>query len=170
VPEGLAPYFDSWPALMGSSDNRKQSTMSDCERSGRIEGRRAWSGLTDPAVFRAPLAATLLAAAGLLASACAPPPDTAASPEHVQTVEAATPSPGRTYADAACASCHAVAPDDTRSPNPKAPSFETIANVPGMTLMAFNVALHTSHKTMPNLIVESARIEELWAYLYTLKK
>jgi len=63
-----------------------------------------------------------------------------------------------------------VAPDDTRSPNPKAPSFETIANVPGMTLMAFNVALHTSHKTMPNLIVESARIEELWAYLYTLKK
>jgi hypothetical protein len=56
------------------------------------------------------------------------------------------------------------------SPNPKAPSFEAIANTPGMTLMALNVALHTSHRTMPDLIVDPAHIEELSAYLYTLKK
>ena len=37
-------------------------------------------------------------------------------------------------------------------------------------MMALNVALHTSHKTMPNLIVDPAHIEELSAYLRTLKK
>ena len=55
-------------------------------------------------------------------------------------------------------------------PNPKAPTFETIANVPGMTSMALNVELHTSHKTMPNLIVDPAHIEVFSAYLRTLKK
>jgi mono/diheme cytochrome c family protein len=78
--------------------------------------------------------------------------------------------PGRIYADTACASCHAVAPGQLRSPDPKAPTFEMIANVPGMTLMALNVVLHTSHKTMPNLIIESGRIEDLSAYLFTLKR
>jgi hypothetical protein len=78
--------------------------------------------------------------------------------------------PGRIYADTACASCHAVAPGQTRSPNPEAPTFEMIANVPGMTLMALSVVLHTSHKTMPNLIIESGRIEDLSAYLHTLKR
>jgi hypothetical protein len=63
-----------------------------------------------------------------------------------------------------------VAADQTQSPNPKAPTFEKIANVPGMTHMALNVALHTSHATMPNLIVDPSRIADLSAYLYTLKK
>ena len=63
-----------------------------------------------------------------------------------------------------------MAAGDPRSPNPKAPTFEKIANVPGMTLMALNVALHTSHKTMPNLIIEPDRIEDLSAYLHTLKR
>jgi hypothetical protein len=63
-----------------------------------------------------------------------------------------------------------VGSGETRSPNAKAPSFETIANTPGMTLMALNAALHTSHKTMPNLMVDPTHIEELSAYLYTLKK
>jgi hypothetical protein len=58
----------------------------------------------------------------------------------------------------------------TRSPNPKAPTFDMIANLPGMTLMALNVVLHTSHETMPNLIIESGRIEDLSAYLHTLKQ
>ncbi|MEQ1607481.1 MAG: hypothetical protein ABL956_00675 [Hyphomonadaceae bacterium] len=58
----------------------------------------------------------------------------------------------------------------SQSPNPKAPTFETIANTPGMTLMALNAALHTSHKTMPNLIIEPSRIEELSTYLHTLKR
>jgi len=63
-----------------------------------------------------------------------------------------------------------VAAGQTRSPNPKAPTFETIANVPGMTLLALNVALHSAHATMPLLKVDPDRIEDLSAYLSTLKK
>ncbi|MEQ1784360.1 MAG: hypothetical protein ABMA14_23650 [Hyphomonadaceae bacterium] len=105
----------------------------------------------------------------LLGSACTPISDSP-TPSGQPAISKGKSAPGRSYADAACASCHAVAAGQTRSPNPNAPTFETIANVPGMTLMALNVALHTSHKTMPNLIIEPDRIEDLAAYLHTLKR
>jgi hypothetical protein len=41
--------------------------------------------------------------------------------------------------------------------------------MPGMTSIALNVWLHTSHPTMPNLLVEPDRIDDLSAYLETLK-
>lgn len=87
----------------------------------------------------------------------------------IQATAGAGLARGRVYADNACASCHAVAPGQVRSPNPKAPTFTAIAKTPGMTLMAFNVWLHTSHPTMPNLIIAPDEIEALSAYLYTLK-
>lgn len=143
--------------------------MFDCEqrsvtKSGRVQLR------IGGAVRNFLTPAARLAAACMLVSACAPLLDNAAPPGKTSQIDVAAPSPGRSYADAACAACHAVAAGDPRSPNPKAPTFEEIANVPGMTLMALNVALHTSHKTMPNLIIEPDRIEDLSAYLHTLKR
>lgn len=111
-----------------------------------------------------------LAAACMLVSACTSVLDYAAPPGNTSQTDVAAPSPGRSYADAACAACHAVAAGDTRSPDPEAPTFEELANGSGMTLMALNVALHTSHKTMPNLIIEPDQIEDLSAYLHTLKR
>jgi mono/diheme cytochrome c family protein len=137
----------------------------DATRSNRAHSRR-----TRAVTLRALCVVVLAATVCAFGSACAPLSDNAAPLDRVQTVDAAPPSPGRVYADRACASCHAVAAGQTQSPNPKAPTFETIANVPGMTPMALNVALHTSHSTMPNLIVAPGRIEDLSAYLYTLKK
>ena len=114
--------------------------------------------------------AAMLASTCLVASACAPTSDSVPAREVTAAVNTTGPSPGRIYADAVCASCHAVGAGQSRSPNPKAPTFETIANMPGMTPMALNVALHTSHKTMPNLIVDPSRIEDLSIYLHTLKR
>ena len=151
------------------ADNRKLRTMSDCEGPGAIGINRAQLRSNREALGRVPPLAAMLATACLFASACAPLSDSA-PPRDEAAVDAVGPTPGRIYADAACASCHAVAPGQARSPNPKAPTFETIANAPGMTLMALNVALHTSHKTMPNLIIEPSRIEDLSAYLQTLKR
>lgn len=115
-----------------------------------------------------------LAAVYLLAGACVPEraqqADGIADVKAGQVAEVVAPMPGRVYADSACAGCHAVAAGQTRSPNPKAPTFGAIANTPGMTLMALSAALHTSHATMPNLIVDPDHIEDLSAYLYTLKK
>jgi mono/diheme cytochrome c family protein len=79
-------------------------------------------------------------------------------------------SPGLVYAEQACAECHAVEAGRTQSPDPKAPTFETIANTPGVTRMGLSALLHTSHRTMPNLIVDPNRIDDLSAYLDTLRK
>ena len=144
--------------------------MSHCERPSAIGSSHPCARRTSAAAFRVLASITLPAMACIVASACAPLPATVAPRAPVSTASVAPASPGRIYADSVCASCHAVAAGQTRSPNPKAPTFEAIANAPGMTLMALNVALHTPHKTMPNLIVDSARIEDLSAYLYTLQK
>lgn len=87
----------------------------------------------------------------------------------VTAAQMGDPARGQAYAEAVCASCHAVANGQVNSPNPDAPAFETVANMPGMTSIALNVWLHTSHPTMPNLLVEAERIDDLSAYLETLK-
>lgn len=77
---------------------------------------------------------------------------------------------GQFYADRACGDCHAVAAGQKQSPNPAAPTFESVANTPGMTPMALNVWLHTSHPTMPNLIIAPDHIADLAEYIGSLKK
>ena len=84
--------------------------------------------------------------------------------------EAGNASRGLIYARQACSDCHAVAADQKVSPDPKAPSFQSVANIPGMTRIALNVWLHTSHPTMPQLIIDPERIDDLAAYLTTLRK
>ena len=75
---------------------------------------------------------------------------------------------GKAYAESMCAACHAVGAT-IRSPLPEAPPFSTIANTPGMTAIALNAWLHTSHPTMPNFVIDPARIDDLAAYIVTLK-
>jgi mono/diheme cytochrome c family protein len=68
-----------------------------------------------------------------------------------------------------CSSCHAVEAGETQSPNNRAPNFQRIANVPGMTPTALTVALRTSHRTMPNLTFEQEELEDLIAYITSLQ-
>jgi mono/diheme cytochrome c family protein len=78
------------------------------------------------------------------------------------------PGAGAAYAQQVCAKCHAI--DRTGiSPEPKAPPFKDVANTPGMTETALTVWLRTSHPTMPNIIVEPADIDNVIAYILSLK-
>ena len=79
------------------------------------------------------------------------------------------PREGQLLAREICAQCHAVGRGETRSPAADAPSFERIANVPGMTGLALTVALQTSHKTMPNLMFEPAELRNVVADILSLK-
>jgi mono/diheme cytochrome c family protein len=81
--------------------------------------------------------------------------------------EAGDPRLGLDIARESCASCHAVLRVEDRSPNPNAPSFSHIANVPGMSAMALHVA---PHKTMPNVMFEPDELRNLIAYILTLKE
>ncbi len=112
--------------------------------------------------------ARLLALALLCAAAACTPPQPA-----VTSAPDALPAdapPGLVYAAQHCASCHAIRGDQLRSPHPGATPFRTIANTSGMTGYALTAWMRTSHPTMPNVVVESDRIEEVWDYMVTLKE
>jgi len=80
------------------------------------------------------------------------------------------PALGRLYAEQSCAECHAITPGAAASPLPEAPTFSQVANTPGMTRIALNAWLHSPHPSMPQLIVPPERIDDLSAYLATLKQ
>jgi mono/diheme cytochrome c family protein len=77
---------------------------------------------------------------------------------------------GRALARQVCAECHAVGTRNLRSSNPRSPSFVAIASTPGMTEIALNVVLHTSHRSMPNIILDDDQTRAIIAYITSLKK
>jgi mono/diheme cytochrome c family protein len=76
---------------------------------------------------------------------------------------------GRLLARQVCAECHAVDARSPRSPNPRSPKFVDIAATPGMTGIALNAFLHTSHNHMPNLILNDEQTRAIIAYILGLK-
>ena len=92
------------------------------------------------------------------------------SAQNVQAQEAGDLQKGRALAQQVCAECHAVGTEDARSPNSRSPSFVAIASTPGMTAIALNVLLHTSHRSMPNLILDAEQTSGIIAYVLSLKK
>ena len=77
---------------------------------------------------------------------------------------------GRQLAREVCAECHAIDNAADGSTNPNAPSFKVIANTPGMTSAALTVALQTTHVTMPNFVVKGDALQNIIAYILSLKE
>lgn len=75
---------------------------------------------------------------------------------------------GAAFAVRNCARCHAIQPGERLSPIAQATPFQAIAETPGLTRIALTAWLNTSHPTMPDLVVEPERIDDLWAYLQSL--
>jgi mono/diheme cytochrome c family protein len=78
---------------------------------------------------------------------------------------------GLAFAEARCAACHAIRADRT-SPDPEAPSFETIANRPGVTRSTLRRFLRDSHN-FPDAMsfrVDARRIGELADHIATLRR
>jgi len=91
------------------------------------------------------------------------------APHGAKAQEMGRPQDGLALAQRVCAKCHAVQKQETRSPNPLAPTFARIATTPGMTAMALSAALQTSHRTMPNLILQGDDRANIIAYILSLK-
>jgi mono/diheme cytochrome c family protein len=75
---------------------------------------------------------------------------------------------GHALAQRVCAACHAIA-SGRPSPNADAPSFDAIANLPGMSARALTVALQTSHRTMPNLVLGDDETRNVIAFILSLR-
>jgi mono/diheme cytochrome c family protein len=112
---------------------------------------------SDAAMAHAGLLTTTLIIAGLAAAS-------------VQAQEYGRPRRGHALALDRCAACHAVDRGQMRSQRADAPAFEALAAQPGMTETALLAALQTSHRTMPNLILEPDDKRDVIAYILSLRK
>jgi mono/diheme cytochrome c family protein len=84
-------------------------------------------------------------------------------------VEFGDPRKGLAYAQEICSTCHNVLRTDAPSPNKQAPPFKKIANTPGMSVTALTVWSRTTHPTMPNLVIAPEDMDDLIAYIVTLR-
>ena len=89
----------------------------------------------------------------------------------LEAQEVGNPNQGLRLAHTLCAECHLVdkLPGE-QSPNLIAPSFEHIANTPGMNSAALTAALRTSHESMPNIIVKGSDLSDVIAYILSLNE
>ena len=77
-------------------------------------------------------------------------------------------SEGHRLAQAWCEGCHVIEPHAVEFFS-LAPSFEAIANQPGITPLALKVFFRTSHKDMPNIVIAPGQADALASYILSLK-
>ena len=77
---------------------------------------------------------------------------------------------GLEYAKRNCVNCHVVSPNEDQDIVNDAPDFSAVANTPGMTPTAIAVWLQSPHPNMPNFIIPEQDIDDLAAYITSLKK
>jgi cytochrome c len=93
----------------------------------------------------------------------------AAASSSATDVAAASATSGKVLVQQSCMSCHAIAPGQ-QSPNPKAPAFAAVANEPSATPYSLRIFLQTTHTTMPNFVIKSDDIDDIVAYIVSLKQ
>ena len=84
-----------------------------------------------------------------------------------QAEEAGHVEAGHAYAKKVCTECHAVERGETEILNP--PSFQNVANSPGITERALAVWLRNPHPNMPDFILDEADMKNVIAYIMSLK-
>ncbi len=84
--------------------------------------------------------------------------------------EQGIPEQGRAYADKVCAECHLVTPEVGLSPMPGVKSFKEIANRPGMSAMALGAWMQSEHESMPHIVPAPDELNDVIAYIVSLKE
>jgi len=88
----------------------------------------------------------------------------------IAPASAEDPAAGRQIAKQVCSACHAIDYRMRRSPNPKAPTFATVARMSSTTETSLAVFLTTSHEPMPNFVLSRQEIGDITAYILSLKR
>lgn len=78
---------------------------------------------------------------------------------------------GLALAEQRCAACHGVT-RNASSPNPESPTFEDIANRPGLTAPSLERFLRDAHNypAAMDFVIERRNVRDLSAYIVTLKR
>ena len=71
---------------------------------------------------------------------------------------------GRRLVERSCSECHGASPGRT-----SAPTFAAISAMPSTTALSIGVFLRTSHPTMPNVMLSPADLDNVIAYILSLR-
>jgi mono/diheme cytochrome c family protein len=82
---------------------------------------------------------------------------------------AGDPAAGAAMAEQLCTSCHVVSPTQA-SGSDRAPSFAGIANLPGTNSGVLHAFLSRPHGLMPPLVLSNRQIDDVTAYILSLRK
>lgn len=74
---------------------------------------------------------------------------------------------GHVYVETYCSKCHSIGAGP--SPLEQAPRFKDVAEQSGVTAMSLQAFLQSSHPTMPNIIIEPEDMQNVIAYILSLK-
>lgn len=89
---------------------------------------------------------------------------------HAQQVRSANATEGKRLARELCAGCHVVEEGQEKPVVDVVPPFAAIANDPDTTEFRLRVFLHdTPHPVMPNFIFADEEVENLIAYILSLR-
>lgn len=80
------------------------------------------------------------------------------------------PEAGYAFAQQLCAQCHHVEADWVDLSESYAPPFVDIADNTQLSDMAIRVFLQTPHKEMPNFVLTQQQIDDVIAYIATLRQ
>ena len=78
-------------------------------------------------------------------------------------------SMGEDLARSVCADCHAIERGQRGSDLTGAPSFQEVADQPAATALSLRVFLRSPHLTMPNFALSDDQIDDLIAYIHSLR-
>ncbi len=84
-------------------------------------------------------------------------------------VAAGDASSGRRLADAWCTECHSIERATART-GKIAPDFTAIADRQGTTALSLKAFLQSTHRTMPNFIIEPRDADNIIAYILNLRR
>jgi mono/diheme cytochrome c family protein len=94
----------------------------------------------------------------------------AAGPAFPAVAEAGDPKAGHALARKWCDNCHIVESTQRQGTSTGAPTFTAIANMKTTTEMGLHVFLQTPHNRMPDLHLTRDEIDNVTAYILSLKQ
>lgn len=93
----------------------------------------------------------------------------AAVPRDACAEELGDAAVGRRLAETWCSSCHVVAPMSDHGTSNGAPTFAAIGRMKSTTYLSMRAFLRTPHSRMPDLHLGSGEIDDLTAYILSLR-
>jgi mono/diheme cytochrome c family protein len=77
---------------------------------------------------------------------------------------------GRRIAEVSCSNCHLVNSSEQKAGSDAVPTFSSIARMKSTTEMSLAAFLSTPHGRMPDLVLSRTEIQNISAYILSLRK